>query len=501
MKKIVSFLSLAFLLSQCNSSEKEVLSVQIFQSDASGNKLKEITEYAGETASSITLDTSESFQTISGFGGSFTESTAYLLNQLSDDKRSEILDAYFSNEGAQYSLTRTHMNSSDFSLDHYSYTPIAGDTNLINFSIEEDRDDIIPMILDAQKISEEGFKIVASPWTAPPWMKDNNDWYGGKLLKEYYPAWARFFSKYANAYAAEGINIWAFTFVNEPLGNGSHWESMHFSPEECADFVKNHLGPQLKKDSLDIHILVYDQNRGVDLEKWSSVLLNDKELLPYIYGTAVHWYSSTFRYFPESLQYTHNLAPDKHIINTEACIDNDIPRWRDDAWYWKKEATDWGWQWALEENKPNHPQYVPVYRYARDIIGCLNNWVEGWIDWNMVLDIHGGPNLAQNWCIAPVIVDVDKNEVYYTPLYYTLSHFSKFIRPGAKRIAFENSDDSLMTTALINPDGSVVLIVLNMTEEEKSFEVKLGAQSAKIKIDKQALQTIVFNKNTIERKN
>lgn len=498
---MAAFLSLALMLSQCNSNEKEELTVQVFQTDASGNKLKEMAPYKGETNSVITLDTSVSFQNITGFGGSFTESSAYLLNQLSEDKRSEILNAYFSNEGAQYSLTRTHMNSSDFSLDHYSYSPVPGDTDLVHFSIEEDRDDIIPMILDAQKISEEGFKIVASPWTAPPWMKDNNDWYGGKLLKEYYPVWGRFFSKYAKAYAAEGINIWAFTFVNEPLGNGSHWESMHFSPEECADFVKNHLGPRLKKDSLDIHILVYDQNRGVDLEKWSKVLLNDKELLPYIYGTAVHWYSSTYKWFPESLEYTHNLAPDKHIINTEACIDNDIPRWKDDAWYWKKEATDWGWQWALEENKPNHPQYVPVYRYARDIIGCLNSWVEGWIDWNMVLDIHGGPNLAQNWCIAPVIVDVDKNEVYYTPLYYTLSHFSKFIRPGAKRIAFENTDDSLMTTAVLNPDGSVVLIVLNMTEEEKSFEVKLGEQSSKIKIDKQALQTIVFNKNTIERKN
>jgi glucosylceramidase len=276
---------------------------------------------------------------------------------------------------------------------------------------------------------------------------------------------------------------------------------MHFSPEECADFVKNHLGPQLKKDGLDIHILVYDQNRGVDLERWSEVLLNDKELLPYIYGTAVHWYSSTYKYFPESLNFTHELAPDKHIINTEACIDNDIPRWKEDDWYWKKEATDWGYQWALEENKPNHPPYVPVYRYARDIIGCLNNWVEGWIDWNMVLDVNGGPNLASNWCIAPVIVDVDKNEIYYTPLYYTLSHFSKFIRPGAKRIAFENTDASLMTTAVLNPDGSIVLIVLNMTEEEKSFEVKLKDQSTKVKIDKQALQTIVFSKNTIERKN
>ena len=125
------FLSLALMLSQCNSNEKEELTVQVFQTDASGNKLKEMPPYNGETNSVITLDTSVSFQNITGFGGSFTESTAYLLNQLSEDKRTEILNAYFSNEGAQYSLTRTHMNSSDFSLDHYSYSPVPGDTDLV----------------------------------------------------------------------------------------------------------------------------------------------------------------------------------------------------------------------------------------------------------------------------------------------------------------------------------------------------------------------------------
>ena len=110
------------------------------------------------------------------------------------------------------------------------------------------------------------------------------------------------------------------------------------------------------------------------------------------------------------------------------------PKWQDDAWYWSKDATDWGWDWAPEEDKHRHPKYVPVFRYARDIIGCLNNWVDGWIDWNMVLDRQGGPNWSKNWCVAPVIVDPEKDEVYITPIYYALSHFSRFIRPGAVRI-------------------------------------------------------------------
>lgn len=384
------------------------------------------------------------------------------------------------------------MNSCDFSLDHYSYAPIENDTTLENFSIEHDKADIIPMIKEAQALSSDGFKLVASPWTAPPWMKDNNDWNGGKLKKEFYPSWANFFAKYFRAYQNEGIDIWAFTVENEPLGNDASWESMHYTPEEMADFVKDHLAPTLRKQNIDVNILVYDQNRGKDLEKWASVLLNDEALKPLIYGTAVHWYDGTVSYFPESLNYTHKLAPQKHIINTEACVDAEVPHWNDDAWYWKKEATDWGWTWAKEEDKPNHPKYVPVYRYARDIIGCLNNWVEGWIDWNMVLDEKGGPNLAENWCVAPVLVNVQKDEVYYTPMYYILSHFSKFIRPGAVRIGFDCSDKELMTTAIKNTDGSIVIVVLNMSEEKKKLGIDLGEVETKILIDQQALQTIVI---------
>jgi glucosylceramidase len=298
-------------------------------------------------------------------------------------------------------------------------------------------DDIIPMIKDAMAISEDGFKIISSPWTAPPWMKDNKDWRGGKLLPEYYDTWALFFSKYLDAYRREGIEIWGITVENEPLGNDSNWESMHYTPEEMNDFVKNHLGPQLKADRHEVKILGFDQNRDEELKKWVDVMFGDETASAYYDGTAVHWYASTYDYFPEALQYAHRKAPDKHLIQSEACVDAQVPRWQDDAWYWAKEATDWGWDWAPEDQKYLHPKYVPVFRYARDIIGCLNNHVDGWVDWNMVLDRQGGPNWAKNWCVAPVIVDQEQDEVYFTPLYYTLAHFSRFIRPGAVRIGFE----------------------------------------------------------------
>ena len=469
------------------------LKVEVYETSASGNKLSSITELpSAKSATQIKILPEQEYQIITGFGGSFTEASAYLLNQLSPENRKKIINAYFGPDGARYSLTRTHMNSCDFSLSNYSYAPVEGDIELTSFTIDEDRDDIVPMIKEAMDVSEDGFKIMASPWTAPPWMKDNKDWRGGKLLPEYYDSWALFFSKYIDAYKEEGIDIWGFTVENEPLGNDNNWESMHFTPEEMTLFVKNHLGPKLEADGHDVKILGYDQNRE-HLNEWVDVMFKDEEASKYYAGTAIHWYASTYEVFPEALQYAHNKAPEKHLIQSEACVDAEIPKWQDDAWYWSKEATDWGWDWAPEEDKHLHPKYVPVYRYARDIIGCLNNWVDGWVDWNMVLDRQGGPNWFKNWCVAPVIVDPEKDEVYFTPLYHTMAHFSKYIRPGAVRIGIENSEDSLMTTAAKNPDGSIAVVILNQDSEPKSFELGLGERSAHIQISGQAIQTIIIN--------
>jgi glucosylceramidase len=349
------------------------------------------------------------------------------------------------------------------------------------------------MIKEAMKASKEGFKIISSPWTAPPWMKDNNEWVGGKLKPEHYDTWALFFSKYVDAYEAEGIDIWGFTVENEPHGNGNNWESMHYTPEEMTDFVSNYLGPQLEKDGKgDKIILGYDQNRK-GIKEWVDVMYKNEKNAKYYDGTAIHWYESTYEVFPEALQYAHEKAPNKYLIQTEACVDSEIPKWKDDDWYWSKEATDWGWDWAPEDQKHLHPKYVPVYRYARDIIGCMNNWVDGWVDWNMVLDRQGGPNWFKNWCVAPVIVDPDQDEVYFTPLYYTMAHFSKYIRPGAKRIDFESTDKDLQVSAATNPDGSHVVIIFNPSEEEKVFELSMKEAQQVVSISPQAIQTIVLN--------
>jgi len=489
-------LSLFMLTSACKPTE-ETLELEVFETSAGGNKLTKVTEFKTQGQGVLLkILPNQKYQTITGFGGSFTEASAYLLNKLSAENRDKVLEAYFGDSGAKYSLTRTHMNSCDFSLSNYSYAPVEGDVELENFSIEEDREDIIPMIKEAIAKSSDGFKIIASPWTAPPWMKDNNSWLGGKLKPEYYDTWALFFSKYYDAYKAEGISIWGFTVENEPLGNDNNWESMHFSPDEMTLFVQNHLGPKLEADGkANVKILGYDQNRE-HLKEWVDSMYKNESTSKYFSGTAIHWYASTYEVFPEELQYAHDKAPEKHLIQSEACIDAEVPKWQDDAWYWKKEATDWGWDWAPEKDKPLHPKYVPVYRYARDIIGCLNNWVDGWVDWNMILDPQGGPNWFKNWCVAPVIVDPDKDEVYFTPLYYAMSHFSRHIRPGSKRIGFELADESLLATAAQNPDGSIAIVLLNQNLEAKEIKVSLGEKSTTIIIAPQAIQTVIIQQPT-----
>lgn len=493
MNKYLLVISIILTMASCaekTSSRK----VNIYETSAQGKKMQLITAFdKADESVKMTLDCNKKFQTITGIGGSFTESSAYLLNQLSKANRDKIINAYFGDEGARYSLTRTHINSCDFSLSNYAYVSDKPDKTLASFTLDEDKDDIIPFIKDALSVSSDGFKIISSPWTAPPWMKDNNSWVGGKLLPEYYDTWALYFSKYIKAYKEEGIDIWGLTVENEPLGNGNNWESMHFSAEEMTEFVSKHLGPQLESDGLDsIVILGYDQNRD-ELKEWVDVMYKDEASSRYFDGTAIHWYASTFEVFPEVLQYAHHKAPDKYLIETEGCVDAEVPHWQDDAWYWSKEATDWGWDWAPEETKHMHPKYAPVYRYARDIIGCFNNWVDGWVDWNMVLDRRGGPNWFENWCVAPVIVDPETDEVYFTPLYYTMMHFSRFIRPGAESIYLQSDSKELVQTAVRNPDGSIVIVVLNQQAKAYNVDLQISNENYDFVIGPQAIQTIVIS--------
>ncbi len=449
------------------------------------------------SAYTLKLDPNQSFQTIVGIGGSFTEASAQVLSELSEGQRNAILEAYFSPEGAHYSLTRTHIASCDFSVTNSTYAPVPGDRELAHFSIEPDRMYLLPMIKAAQAIPGSDFKILASPWTAPPWMKTNGSWNGGSLLKEHRQTFADYIVKYIDAYQSEGIEVWGITPTNEPLGNDSNWESLHFTAEEMAEWIAEFLGPTLEDNHPKTTLWAYDQNRGEHLKQWADAILGNERAARFVDGMAVHWYQSTNDIGAESLDYVMEKFPDKGVLHSEGCIDaigddEPIGDWLEDDWYWREEASDWGWIWAPEEDKVNHPKYSPFYRYARDLIGGLNHGLVGWIDWNMILNTRGGPNHARNFCLAPILVDSGHDHVYRTPLYYAVAHVSKFVRPGATRIGLSGHNADFMATAFANPDGSFAIIVFNLLEEPKTYSVDANGTQRTLEIPGQALQTVLI---------
>ena len=483
-------------------------------------------------------------QTIEGIGTSFTESSAFVLAHLDKNKRQEVMDMIFSAEGANFSLTRTHLGASDFTVKgKYSYADVADDRALKSFTLAPDKEgfdpaeypgikdpdyDLLPMIKEAMAIKnrqqDKELKIIASAWTAPWWMKDIEDWYipgspennwqgtGGSLKKEYVSTYADYIIKYLDAYQSEGVSIWGLTPVNEPHGNNGQWESMHFSPHSQNLFIKNHLGPKLKASNhAESKLLIYDQNRD-GLEDWTDVIFVDPETSKYVFGAAVHWYESTKKVFEDVFDRVHQKFPGFALIHTEGCIDDlgkeapkgvtDPARFKESGWFdndafwWNDNATDWGYSvtWT-GVNADDHQIYTPVHRYARNIIVSIDHWLAGWVDWNIVLDQNGGPNHVGNYCGAPIMIDVNTGKVYYTPIYYVLAQFSRTIRPGDKAVQTNKNlvgldSDSLHTCATINQDNVLSVQVLNTTKKDIEYALKIGKQHAKVIIAANSVQTV-----------
>lgn len=477
--------------------------VKAWQTTRGGDRLAPVEPAEGvrtdadRTVRELVVDPERVYQEIIGIGGSFTEAGAQALSELSEAKREAVLAAYFSPAGAHYSLTRTPVASCDFSVTNYTYAPVPGDAELEHFSIEPDRKYLLPMIKAAQGVEGAAFRIMASPWTAPPWMKTNGHWNAGELKPEHYPTFAAYMVKYLRAYAPEGIPVWGITPVNEPLGNGGNWESTHFTAEQMAEYVGKHLGPALEEAGLETEIWIYDQNRDKEMLEWAETIYGDPEAREHVDGMAVHWYQSTRDIGAEALDAVQRRHPGLPVLHSEGCIDamgddEPIGVWLEDDWYWRPEATDWGYIWAPDDLKKDHPPYRPFYRYARDLVQGLNHGLVGWIDWNMVLNTRGGPNHARNFCLAPVMVDSGRDHVYFTPLYYAVAHVSKFIRPGAHRIGLSGHDETFMATACRNPDGSIAVVVFNSSGLEETYTLQCGGRKVTLTVPGQAMQSVLF---------
>jgi glucosylceramidase len=416
-----------------------------------------------DAARAVTVDAARQFQTIEGFGGAFTESAALTLHKLPAEKQDQILRAYFDPQtGHGYSLCRTHINACDFSLGNYAYDETPGDYELKDFSIERDCQALLPMIHAAFEAAGGPVKLLASPWSPPAWMKTNGRMSGGGRLKpDCRQVWADYYVRYVREYEKQGVPIWGLSVQNEVEATQT-WESCLYSPEQERDFVRDHLGPALKGAGLaDVRLLVFDHNRDHMLEH-ARVIYSDPAAAEYIWGTAFHWYMGDWF---ENVQKLHDAFPEKQLLFTEGC----------------QEGGPHLGEWGLGE------------RYARSMLNDLNRWTVGWIDWNMVLDETGGPNHVGNLCSAPVMVDTRAGEILYQSSFYYIGHFARFIRPGARRIGCESNHAALETTAFLNPDGRIALVVLNRSDEALPFALRFQNLAGGADSPPHSITTYVFS--------
>lgn len=410
----------------------------------------------------IFVDPAREFQIVEGVGGALTEASARVWQKLSPARRQEVLDAYFDRAtGLGYSLCRTHVASCDFSDGNYSYADEPDDHELDSFSVKRDEEALLPFLRAARTAAGGSLKLLASPWSPPAWMKTSGRMVqGGKLRPECRGAWANYLVRYVQAYEDLGFPIWALSVQNEPMATQS-WESCIYTAEEERDFVRDHLGPAFEAAGLQrVRIVVWDHNRDLMVER-ASVIYGDPAAARYVWGLGFHWYVvDKF----ENVQLVHDAWPDKQLLFTEGC----------------QEGGPHVGSWGLGE------------RYARSLINDFNRWTVGWIDWNVLLDRTGGPNHVNNLCSAPILADVDADRLIYQSSYFYLGHFSRYVRPGARRILCATARDDLEATAFRNPDGSVVVVALNRTEQEMPYAIRCGARHAVSSLPARSIVTLLF---------
>ena len=421
-----------------------------------------------ETQVCVFVDPTHSFQTLLGIGGAITDASAETFAKMPAKVQKQLLTAYYDKvNGIGYTLARTNIHSCDFSSASYTYVS-DGDKELKTFSIDHDRQFRIPLIKQAIAATGGKLTLFVSPWSPPAWMKDNNSMIqGGKLLPQYRQSWANYFVKFINAYQKEGIPVWGLTLQNEPMAKQT-WESCYFSAEDERDFIKTYLGPTLVKQGMsDKKLLAWDHNRDL-IYQTASTILNDKEAAKYIWGIGYHWYETwtgSAMMF-DNVRKVAETFPDKKLMFTEGCTD------RFDAGRIN--------EWALGEV------------YGHSMVNDFNNGTVGWTDWNILVDENGGPNHVGNFCFAPVIGDTKKGELTFTNSFYYIGHFSKFIRPGARRIISSSNRDMLETTAFKNIDGKIAVVVMNRSDKTVPYLLWMNNKAAKMESLPHSIVTLVF---------
>lgn len=394
-----------------------------------------------------------------GFGASLTEATGYALSETNLSTYNEILSEYFSKNGFTYNLCRLPIGSCDFSKSSYAYSK---KEDLSDFSIEDDKKYIIPIIKKALEINPN-LKFLASPWSPPKFMKTNHmRILGGKLKKEHYSTWANYITKYLIEYKKEGIDIDYITVQNEPNAT-QIWESCTYSPEEEIDFAVNYLYQTFQQQKINTKILIWDHNKEKLFNRVQAEM-STNAALEAISGFAFHWYSGD--HF-ENIKITNEIFPSKLLIHSEGCT---------------------GYSHFRQEDEVKNAEI-----YAHDILGDLNAGINGFIDWNMVLTYKGGPNHKKNYCNSPVMISKDKNSCIKNLSYYYIGHFCKFIKPNAIRIGFSRYTDQIQITAFKNIDSSIAIVLFNQTDQNHEYNLCIKDTLLHDNLDSHAIVTYFIN--------
>ncbi|WP_339852013.1 glycoside hydrolase family 30 beta sandwich domain-containing protein [Paenibacillus sp. FSL W7-1088] len=398
---------------------------------------------SGKETTTILLDDQQTYQEMDGFGASFTDSSAYLINQiLSEEQRAEVMTRLFHpEEGIGLSVIRNPMGASDYARTVYSYNDLPEnqtDPGLSGFSIAHDEADVIPLTQKALELNPE-LKLFASPWSAPGWMKTSGSMITGQLKHEWYPAYADYFVKYIQAYASHGLPIHAVTPQNEALYEPGHYPGMLMPAEAQADFIKNHLKPALVRNDIQTKILCYDHNW--DRPDYPLTVLD--EAAEEVDGVAWHWYGGE----ASAQTKVYEAFAGKEVHFTEGS----------------------GGEWI----PPFEQAFSNVIRTGIEI---LRNYSKSFVLWNMALDENNGPTVpgfGKSTCRGIVKVNQQTKELTYTLDYYALAHFSALIRPKAVRIDSSSNEASIRSVAFKNTDGSIAVVLFNDGEQTGNVQVNL----------------------------
>lgn len=401
-------------------------------------------------------------QTVQGFGGAFTEASAYNYARLEETEKQKVIDGYFGEDGLRYNMGRITIHSCDFGLGNYTYLE-GEDESLNSFSLEHDRKEILPMIHAAMEKAESPMEFLASPWSPPAFMKSNGEMnHGGILEKKYYQAWADYFVKFLKSYEEEGVHIERITVQNEPEAVQT-WDSCTYTAKQEGEFVKDYLGPTLEREGLlDRKIFIWDHNKESLVDRIEGTLALE-EAKTYVKGAAMHWYTGD--HF-EALDLVRKEFPQLELFFTEGCVE--YSRFSED----------------------DHVMQAEMY--AHDILGNLNGGISGYLDWNLLLDDLGGPNHVGNFCAAPMMYKKGTTQVEKRLTYYYIGQFSRYIKPGSVRIGTTRYTDKIEVTGFLTPEQERVIVILNKNDEDVEVTLREKGEGCSLNIGAHSIVTVCY---------